>query len=228
MANAHRGRECRRLLPSTRVSAGGSWRCLRRQSSSLGKSSRLRISSRLSVAHSPPHSSITSCHSGLGRPRHCFSATGRAHATARHTPSPVVRPVWRPRNQRNASGEARPAATASMAARSPPVKMRVPGDTSTAPSSDPSPCTSSPPDSCSDGPPKYAHKSSPNAASSGPTSASAAPVCRSSSSASCRFPRAAKGRFRATPSAPAAEERSTSTTCCHSCSSTHSPLCLSK
>ena len=32
-------------------------------------------SSRLSVAHSPPHSSITSCHSGLGRPRHCFSAT---------------------------------------------------------------------------------------------------------------------------------------------------------
>ena len=27
------------------------------------------------MAHSPPHSSITSCHSGLGRPRHCFSAT---------------------------------------------------------------------------------------------------------------------------------------------------------
>jgi len=40
----------------------------------------------------------TSCHSGFGNPRHCLSATGRAHAADRQPPSLVLSPLWRPRN----------------------------------------------------------------------------------------------------------------------------------
>ena len=46
---------------------------------------RVRVGVRVRVRLRP--SSITSCHSGLGRPRHCLSATGRAHAAAAHSRS---------------------------------------------------------------------------------------------------------------------------------------------
>ena len=55
-------------------------------------------------ASSPPHSSSTSCHSGLGSPRHCLSATGRAHATGAQPRSTVERARRRPTNHRKSSG----------------------------------------------------------------------------------------------------------------------------
>jgi len=45
----------------------------------------VRVRVRVRVRVKP--SSITSCHSGFGRPRHCLSATGRAHAAAAHSRS---------------------------------------------------------------------------------------------------------------------------------------------
>ena len=117
------------------------------------RSSRLSSSILLSSASSPPQSSSTSCHSGLGSPRHCLSATGRAHATGCHEPSSVQMSLRTPTNQRKSSGDRSPRSTASTMASTPPVKMRVPGQSSVAPSSS-YPWMQRPMAPCSSGPPQ--------------------------------------------------------------------------
>jgi len=79
--------------------------------SSGSMSSRLSSSSRLRSAHSPPQSSMTSCHKGFGKPRHCFNAIGRAQATARHSPRKLLRAVCLPTNHRKSNGEKVPFST---------------------------------------------------------------------------------------------------------------------
>ncbi len=57
-----------------------------------------RATRRESSAHSPPHSSITSCQKGFGSAWHCLSTSGRAHARLRHSPRAVLSAACRPRN----------------------------------------------------------------------------------------------------------------------------------